>query len=113
MSCGVFISRVVIKRGKLGNETGDVAFKVYTALMTSIFLLKGLSHLPDLVHSFKLFSFIQTKITGVKPPPDHSLDQTTEPLSDVKRWFWSRSNCLDFKTNYRMFRSGKRKNDPQ
>lgn len=33
--------------------------------------LRMLSHQTSFVRTFGLFSFIRTKTTGVKPPPDH------------------------------------------
>lgn len=55
-------------------------------------VLRVFSHLPHLVWTFPLSSFILTKFTGVKPPPDHSPHRTAEPWSNWKRWSRSGSN---------------------
>lgn len=57
-----------------------------------LWLHRALSHLPCLAQTFRLFSLVGTKFTGVKTPPDCGPDQTAEPWSDDMWWPRSRSN---------------------
>lgn len=54
----------------------------------SVYYQFQVTHLCCLVQTFRLFSLIHTKMTGVKPV----IWSWSEPWSDQKRWAWSRSN---------------------
>ncbi len=51
------------------NQLTEMGLKLMHFFVTRL-KLRALSHLPRLVWTFRLFSLIRTKFTGVKPPSD-------------------------------------------